>query len=200
MDSSNHFRTMANPETVPDFLIDAANWVRTSPRLRKFILRHRHHSQDNRICWAHKELEAYGRNLKVWYLQSGVRCNHDIDIVPADEPFISQDRMYWRVGDRWRPNTGIVEAWRRAVGPDVNYCFLKDIYSQDGEGVTWQYNHNLQRWQYVLDIEWEEPGGTVDLEVKELEQPFMRSCTIRGPWPEAEVRERYGAEYKDTEG
>jgi hypothetical protein len=173
MDWFRHFRTMPNPETIPEFLINAANWVRTSPRLRKFILRHRHSSQGNRIFWDHEELEAYGRNLEVWYLRSGARCDHDINIVPADEPFISRDRMYWRVGDRWRPNSGIVEAWRRAVGPDVKYCFLKDMYSQDrGRSMTWQYNYDLQRCQYALDVEWEEPGGSVDLEVKELKQLF----------------------------
>ena len=58
----NHFRTMSNFETVPDFLFNAANWVRRAPRLRRLI---RYNSQDNRICWTHEELEAYGRNLEV---------------------------------------------------------------------------------------------------------------------------------------
>jgi hypothetical protein len=198
-DWSSHFRTMPNPETIPDFLTNAAEWVRTSPRLRKFILRHRHDPQRNYICWDYEELIPYGRHLEVWYLRSGASCDHDINIVPADAPFTSQDRMYWRVGDRWRPDTRMVEAWRRAVGPDVKHCFLKDIYTCDGRSMTWQYTEDLQNEQYVLDVEWEEPGGSIDLDTRELKRPFERTIFVYGPWPEAEVRERYGARYEVTE-
>jgi hypothetical protein len=50
MDWLNHFRTMPNPKTVPSFLINAINWVQTSPRSRKFISRHRTNLQDSHLC------------------------------------------------------------------------------------------------------------------------------------------------------
>lgn len=130
MDQSDNFCAIPSLETVLDFLVDTADWFRTSPRLRKIILRHRHHSQDNRICWAHEELEVYGRNLEVWYLRNGTCCDHDIDIVPADEPFISQDRMHWRVGDRQ------MESEHRHAGGAASCCraqrqiLLSKIYLQ----------------------------------------------------------------------
>lgn len=48
-----------------------------------------------------------------------------------------------------------------------------------------KYSYNIQSWQYVLGVEWEEPGGSVDLVVKELKQAFQRPIIYCRPWPEA---------------
>ncbi|OSS47804.1 hypothetical protein B5807_06706 [Epicoccum nigrum] len=187
---------MPNPENIPTLLIDAAKMVASNPTLRKFILRHRYSSQDDPISWEDLELGPYGRQLEIWYLRSGTSCDHQSRIVPADEPFVNHDRMYWRVGKRWRPDASIVEAWRRTVGPDAKYCFLKDIYDEDARTVTWQpEGEDGQTSQYVLDLEWEEPGGTIDLELGQLKKPYERNNKFFGPWTgkDAEIYKRYTA-------
>lgn len=186
-DGYNQFRTMPSSATIPNFLIGAARTVESSTRLRKFILRHRHSSRDRAIFWNPSELIPYGRHLELWYLRSGVQPTHDDKIIPADESCSTFDRIYWRVGDRWRPDAGIVDAWRSAVGPAVKYCFLKDFYDYNGKSMTWQHTEDLQKEQYVLDVEWEEPGVTVNLEVGELKQPFERGIVVHGPWLEDSV-------------
>jgi hypothetical protein len=160
--------------------------VASNPSLRKFILRHRPASDnDSRIFWADNVLILYGRQLEMWYLRSGTSCDHQNRIVPADKPFVNTDRIYWRVGERWRPDASIVEAWRRTVGPDVKYCFLQDIYDQNERTVTWQKEEeDGKRSQYVLDLEWKEPGGTIDLELSQLKKPYERNIALFGPWTE----------------
>lgn len=182
-DFSNHFRTMPDPETVPELLLGAARMVSSCTRLRKFILRHRRSAHRNLITWNYDELTPYGRNLEIWYVRSGTRCNYGNRHVPADQAFVNLDRMYWRVGDRWRPDASIVGAWQAAVGLDVNYCFLRDIYDLSGKSITWQIMDDLERRQYILDLEWEEPGGTIDLELGKLKPCFEYGHTVFGPWP-----------------
>lgn len=181
---SNHFRTAPNPDNIAGFLIDAASMVASTPSLRKFILRHRPASDnDSRIFWADNVLIPYGRQLKLWYLRSGTSCDHQNRIVPADAPFVNTDRMYWRVGERWRPDPSIVEAWRRTVGPDVKYCFLKDIYDEEERTVTWDSTvEDDEKSRYGLDLEWEEPGGSIDLELGQLKKSFERNKKSFGPW------------------
>ena len=129
--------------------------------------------------WADVELGPYGRQLEIWYLRSGTSCDRYDRIVPADEPFVDTDRIYWRVGERWRPDPSTVEAWRRTVGPDDKYCFLQDTYDQYGKTVTWQLEcEDGQRSQYVLDLEWEEPGRAIDLMLGQLKKPYERNNRV----------------------
>ena len=90
--------------------------------------------------------------------------------------------MYRRVGERWRPDESIVEAWRRTVGPDVKYCFLQDIYDEEERTVTWDSTvEDDEKSRCGLDLEWEEPGGTIDLELGQLKRPFERNRKFSGP-------------------
>ena len=187
-DIQNHFRTIPNPENIPTLLIDAARMVALNPSLRKFILRHTHSPRYYRINWKNSELGPYGRQMEIWYLRSGTSCNHQSRVVPADEPFVNNDRIYWRVGERWRPDAIIVEAWRRTVGPHVKYCFLKDIYDEDARTVTWKSTgEDYETSQYGLDLDWEDPGGTINLEVGQLKKPFAQGNNFFGPWTEKEA-------------
>lgn len=120
------YRTMPDPELIPVLLKDAARMVASCKHLRKFIIRHRHNANRERITWDHTEIIAYGRNLEVWYVRSGTSCDHANKVIPADRSFVDIDRMYWRVGERWRPDASIVDAWQSAVGSEVLYCYLKD--------------------------------------------------------------------------
>ena len=114
-------------------------------------------------------------------MRSGTSCDHQNRKVPADAPSVNTDRMYRRVGERWRPEESIVEAWRRTVGPDVKYCFLKDIYDEEERTVTWDSMvEDDEKSQYGLDLEWEEPGGTIDLELGQLKKPFERNRKFFG--------------------
>jgi hypothetical protein len=185
-DIYNHFRTMPNPEYIPTLLIDAAKMVASNPTLRKFILRHRHSSQFDEISWADPELIPYGRHLEVWYLKAGTHCDHQSRRIPADEPFVHIDRMYWRVGERWRPDVNIIKAWQTAVGSDVNYCYLKDFYGDYGHSVAWQSaGEDYEYLHYVFDPEWEKPGGVIDLELNELKKAYDGGRNVYGPWPES---------------
>lgn len=73
--------------------------------------------------------------------------------VLADESCIMDDRFHWRVGDRWRPDAKIADAWRRAVGPKVKYCFLKDFYDCNGRIMSLQFIEDLQGKQCVGEVE-----------------------------------------------
>lgn len=193
-DWSNRFRTMPDPETISEFVVGATLMVSSCIHLQKFILRHRYASWTEDITWAHRELRPYGRNFEIWYLRSGARCEHADKRVSEDEAYVNLDRMYWRVGERWRPDADIVNAWRSAVGSDVKYCFLKDIYCHPGDNMAWDRPGGTRKepQQYVLNLEWEEPGGTVDLGLGELRQEYERNCSYFGPWP-FEDRHMYDA-------
>lgn len=183
-DGSNHFRTLPNPETIPHFLVDAANMVASTPCLRKFILRHTTGSSRDQPNWADNELIPYGRHMEVCYLRSGTSYDSENRQIPSDKHFLSSDRMYWRVGERWRPDANIIKTWQHAVGPDVKYCFLKEIYDTQGLSMTWQPDLGDDRAHYTLDLEWEEPGQVIDLELGKLKQPYRRSNWVFGPWDE----------------
>ncbi|KAF2627001.1 hypothetical protein BU25DRAFT_411108 [Macroventuria anomochaeta] len=186
-DGCNQFRTMPNPEIFLDFMIDAARPVEVSTRLRKFILRHGHSYRDDKISWNPTELLPYGRHFELCYLRFGVRCNHGNKEVPVDEPFVMRDRIYWRVGDRWRPDARAVDAWRSAVGSEVKCCFLKDFYDQNGRNMSWQPSEDLQWQQYVGEVEWKEPGRDASLELSELRHLLKRGIVVHGSWPKDSV-------------
>jgi hypothetical protein len=155
-DRTNHFRTKPNETIITDLMVDVANFLEASSTMQKFILRHRHSAEEsNTITWKPWKLEQYGRtrNFQFWYLRSGAHRNHNDKFnqcrIPADEPFVMRDRIYWRVGERWRPNAKIVDALGRTLGKDVKFCFLSNDF--------WDERH----WwgsQYNGDVEWEEPG------------------------------------------
>ena len=180
-DGFNQFRTMPNKETIPDLLIGAARFVEASTRLRKFVLRHRHNSRDDNISWTPSELLPYDRHFELWYLRSGAQCDNGSHTVPVDESFVVRDRVYWRVGDRWRPDKDIIDAWRKTVGADVKYCFLKDFYDYDGNNQSWRWSSKLDRWQYDGVVEWEVPGQSGVDDLRELRKPFHSSMAVHGP-------------------
>jgi hypothetical protein len=122
-DKFNLYRTLPNPEIMPGFLSDAAGFVQTSPMLRMFLLgtRYRKH------FWNEDDMK---RLFEVWFLRSGTtRCNSsrfNWARIPAEEAILDWNRLYWRVGDRWRPDEAVLQSWRNATGPNTKVLFLDE--------------------------------------------------------------------------
>lgn len=151
------FRTMPNETAVTDLLTGIAHFLESATCLRQFILRRRFSMEENshHKGWDPWELGRLQPNFEFWYLRSGVRRGGYVDEwqkcrIPADEPFVTRDRIYWSVGERWRPNSTIVDALRKVVGPDVKSCFMKEqLWNKTGG----------RGWLYEGDVEWEELGN-----------------------------------------
>jgi hypothetical protein len=122
-DKSNLYRTLPNPEIIPGFLSDAAAFVRDSPKLQKFLLG----SREDTKGWQEDDMN---RVLEIWFLRSGVSRpgpdNQNWARIPAEEKILDSKRLYWRVGDRWRPDDAVMQAWNTATGPGTKVYFLDE--------------------------------------------------------------------------
>jgi hypothetical protein len=121
----NLYRTFPNPSTLHPFLVSAAHFVATSPRLRKFILNQRESSVSDRtrMLWNH---EYMSRRFEIWFLRAGMpRTEQGWPQIPADAKYIACDRLYWRAGGSWRPDEEVDRAWRE-VGDGTKVFFLKE--------------------------------------------------------------------------
>jgi hypothetical protein len=65
------------------------------------------------------------RTFLIILLRPGELCS-DLQLkLPFDEEkYKEQDRMWWRVGDGWRPDKDVLQAWKEAVGKDGAVGFL----------------------------------------------------------------------------
>jgi hypothetical protein len=60
---------------------------------------------------------------------------------------------------------------------------LQDIYDEEERTVTWDSTvEDDEKSRCGLDLEWEEPGGTIGLELDQLKKPFERNRSLFGPW------------------
>ncbi|KAF1963796.1 hypothetical protein CC80DRAFT_530563 [Byssothecium circinans] len=122
--TANFYRTLPNPTLIPTLLLSAAHFVSTTPSLRRFLLRHKNtRGEEGTVHWND---ERMSRHLEVWFLKRGMpRSYNGAVTVPADEKFMGEDRLYWRVGE-WRPDAEVLGAWRGAVGRDARVFFLRE--------------------------------------------------------------------------
>jgi hypothetical protein len=122
-DKVNRYRTLPNPEIIPKFLSEAAEFVQAHPMLRMFLLGTKY--QKN--FWNEDDMDRF---FEVWFLRSGTtRCSSgrfNWARVPAEEKILNWNRLYWRVGDRWRPDEAVLQSWRNATGPDTKVLFLDE--------------------------------------------------------------------------
>lgn len=122
-DRSNYYRTLPNPETLPLVLSDAACFVQGSSKLRRFILR----CMDGGKIFFKPSNLGTERPFELWYLQQGTpRTEKGWPQIPADNKYMKWNRLYWRVGQRWKPDDEVVQAWCKATGPDTKVFFLKE--------------------------------------------------------------------------
>jgi hypothetical protein len=135
-DKFNRYRTLPNPEIIPEFLSDAASFVQACPNLTKFILGTRRAVHETRsFCWNHKDMD---RIFEIWFLRKGTTRSDPKSFpwpkIPAEENILDWNRLYWRVGDKWRPDDTVMQAWKNATGPETRTFFLdekkwEDLYS-----------------------------------------------------------------------
>lgn len=121
------FRTLPNPETINTLLLGAAQFVQTTPKLQKFILRNKTSSgigeQPLTMMYAYMT-----RNLQIWYMKPGVPRSEGPGFLVniKDEPkYLGYPRLYWRA-DEWRPDDDVAKAWNKATEPDTKVFFLKE--------------------------------------------------------------------------
>ena len=123
-DKFNRYRTLPNPEVIPEFLSDAARFVQTSSRLQKFCLGV---DKPDYTIWNEPSMN---RVLEVCFLRRGTTKSDPryppwIQI-PAEQKILDWDRLYWRVGDKWRPDNTVMQAWKNATGPGTKVLFLDE--------------------------------------------------------------------------
>ncbi|KAF1948267.1 hypothetical protein CC80DRAFT_541080 [Byssothecium circinans] len=131
----NHFRTLPSSATLSPLLIAAAEIVKNASRLRKFIMRVRDtltpEAEDNTLY----TYPALKRTFEIMLLRpSEVHSGFNLNLAFDEERYITQHRMWWRVGNRWRPGKDVLEAWREAIGDGGIVGFLdEERFEKDTE-------------------------------------------------------------------
>ncbi|KAF1974685.1 hypothetical protein BU23DRAFT_598039 [Bimuria novae-zelandiae CBS 107.79] len=120
-----HFRTLPSHATFGPLLLAAAEMAKNARCLRKFVMRVRHGldlAEESNIKYVQPNMK---RTFLIMLLRPGELCS-DLQLkLPFDEEkYKEQNRMWWRVGDGWRPNNDVLQAWKEAVGEDGTVGFL----------------------------------------------------------------------------
>jgi hypothetical protein len=128
----DRFRSQPSEATLMPFLLEAAAAVSRIHSLQKFVLKLGH------MFERYSDLSYFpivSRVFELWYLAAGMpRSSSDFNFhlpyaiypkVPADNTFISQNRLYWRV-DHWKPWEDVLAAWNAIAGPAAKVVFLEE--------------------------------------------------------------------------
>jgi hypothetical protein len=68
-------------------------------------------------------------------LRPGELCsNPNLKLAFDEERYNDKHRMWWRVGDRWRPSKSILNAWKECVGEMGTVGFLAEESFGKDEG------------------------------------------------------------------
>jgi hypothetical protein len=138
---SDVFRTLPSKSTFLPFLLDAAEAVRSMPRLKKFILQLGDTS--------HMNHPFMSRMFELWYLKAGMprssgrrhpMTNNFVDpYVPGDAAHVGNHRIYWRTGGAhiWYEAQA---AWSDTAGSDVKVIFIEESRWCTSRDLIWKKN------------------------------------------------------------
>jgi hypothetical protein len=108
-------------------LLGAAKIAKTAPCLRQFVMQVRNGlnpETEQHARYIHPQIK---RVFLLVLLRPGERCTSlDLELAFDEERYNDQHRMWWRVGDRWRPEKKILTAWKESIGDMGTVGFLAE--------------------------------------------------------------------------
>ncbi|KAF2727768.1 hypothetical protein EJ04DRAFT_581803 [Polyplosphaeria fusca] len=120
----NHYRILPTNATVAPLLLAAAETAKNACSLRKFVMR-----ACDGLSYDYTEFvkPSMKRPFLIMLLRPDEICSDmRIKLGFDEEHYRQQNRMWWRVGDRWRPEGDVIKAWKAAVGYGGTVGFLME--------------------------------------------------------------------------